>query len=80
MLKREPIRERLSEGRGVVSMPLTAEERRSQARAARRGLEQMKAELEMAENKAERRRDAEWCNIPTFHGVAAQKCPPLRAR
>jgi hypothetical protein len=44
----------------VVSVPLTAEDRRSQARAARRGLEQMNAEWEMAENKAERRRDAEW--------------------
>ncbi len=60
VLKREPIRARLPEGRGVVSVQLTAEERRSQARAARSGLEQMKAEREMAENKAEHRPDAEW--------------------
>ncbi len=60
VLKREPIQARLQEGRCVVSVPLTAEERRSQARAARRGLEQMRSELEMAENKAERQRDAEW--------------------
>ncbi len=60
VLKREPIRVRLPEGRGVVSAPLTAEECRRQAREARRGLEQMKAAREMAENKAERQRDGEW--------------------
>ncbi len=54
MLTREPIRARLQEGRCVVLVPLTAEERRRQAREARRGLEQMKAAQEMAENKAER--------------------------
>ncbi len=44
----------------MVSVPLTEEELRSQAREARRGLEQMKAAREMAENKAEHLRDAEW--------------------
>ncbi len=44
----------------MVSVPLTAEERHRQVREARRGLEQMNAVREMAENKAERRRDAEW--------------------
>jgi hypothetical protein len=60
VLKREPIRARLPEGRRVVSVLLTAEERRSQPREARSGLKQMKAAREMAENKAERRRDVEW--------------------
>jgi hypothetical protein len=57
---REPIRARLPKGRGGVSEPRAAEERRRLAREARRALEQTKAAGEMAENKAERRREAEW--------------------
>ncbi len=60
VLKREPIRARLPEGRGVVSEPRTAEERRRLACEARRALEQMKAALEMAENYAERLTEAAW--------------------
>jgi hypothetical protein len=55
VLKREPIQALLPEGRGVVSEPRTAEERRRLrlAREARRALEQIREALEMAENKAE---------------------------
>ncbi len=73
VLKRKPSRARLPEGPGVVSVPLTAEERRSQARATRRGLEQMKAERKMAENKVERRREAEWAKVTRSRRTGARR-------
>jgi hypothetical protein len=72
-LKLEPI----PEGRGVVSEPLAAEERRRLAREARRALEQMRAAREMAENKAERR-GAAGCQWAKEQG--GRRTPEERAR
>jgi hypothetical protein len=66
VLQRPMIRARYPEGRGMMMMEggapptmtiMTAEERRSQARAAQRALKNEKAVREMAENKAERLRE-----------------------
>jgi hypothetical protein len=52
VLKRESIRARLPEGRGVVLELHTAEERRRLAREVRRALEEMTAAREMARRRS----------------------------
>ncbi len=59
MLKLEPIWAQLQDGRGVDLEPNTVEERSRLAREVRNALEERKAALEMAENKAERKREEE---------------------